>query len=72
MEIHMMHNEKESDCNKSTSRRLRPITIARPDAATGNPCPICPQAFPAKEATIPRSAKVVANPNEKATASPTT
>mgnify|MGYP003362192447 CR=1 FL=1 len=59
-------------CNKSTSRRLRPITIARPDAATGSPCPICPYAFPAKEATIPRSAKVVANPSEKAIASPIT
>ena len=24
-------------CSYNTSRRLRPITIARPDAATGNP-----------------------------------
>jgi len=49
---------------------LRPIRTAKPDAATGNPCPICPYAFPANEAAMPRTASVVANPNENAMESP--
>lgn len=56
----------------NTSRRLRPITIAKPDAAKGNPCPICPYAFPANEAAMPKMASVVANPIENAIEFPTT
>lgn len=56
----------------STSSRFRPIITAKPEAANGNPWPICPYAFPAKEAPIPNSARVVASPKEKATEFPTT
>lgn len=38
----------------------------------GKPWPICPYAFPAKEAAMPKSANVVANPNENAIEFPTT
>lgn len=54
----------------NTSRRFRPITIAKPEAAKGKPVPIWPYAFPAKEAPTPKSARVVANPNENAMESP--
>lgn len=54
----------------NTSRRFRPIRTAKPEAATGNPCPIWPYAFPANEAAMPRTASVVANPNENAMESP--
>lgn len=36
------------------------------EAATGSPWPICPYAFPANDAAIPRTASVVASPSEKA------
>lgn len=62
--------ENEGPIHVNTSRRFRPITTAKPEAATGNPCPICPYAFPATEAATPRSASVVANPNENAIESP--
>lgn len=42
------------------------MMIAKPEAAIGSPWPICPYAFPAKEAPIPRNASVVANPSENA------
>lgn len=57
---------------KNTSNKLRPITIAKPEAAMGSPCPICPYALPAKEAAIPRIANVVASPKANASESPTT
>lgn len=46
------------------------MTTARAEAAKGSPWPIWPYAFPAKEAPIPRSASVVANPNANAIESP--
>lgn len=55
-----------------TSRRLRPITTAKAEAAKGNPCPIWPYAFPANDAAIPRSARVVAKPRENAIEFPIT
>lgn len=54
----------------NTSRRFRPIRTAKPEAAKGRPLPICPYAFPAKEAPMPKSASVVANPNANAMESP--
>ena len=47
------------------------MRTAKPEAAKGNPCPICPYAFPANEAAMPRTARVVANPNANAMESPT-
>lgn len=47
------------------------MITASAEAAKGNPWPIWPYAFPAKEAAIPRSASVVAKPNAKAIESPT-
>lgn len=47
------------------------MITARPEAAKGNPCPICPYVFPANEAAMPRRASVVANPKANATESPT-
>lgn len=55
-----------------TSNRFKPITIAKKEAATGSPCPICPYAFPANAAAMPSSASVVANPRANAIESPTT
>lgn len=55
-----------------TSRRLRPIITATPEAAKGSPCPICPYAFPANEAATPKIASVVANPKENAIEFPMT
>lgn len=64
--------EYDGPVHENTSRRFRPIITAKPEAATGKPCPICPYAFPANEAAIPKSANVVANPNENAIESPMT
>lgn len=55
-----------------TSSRFRPMKMARVEEAKGSPCPICPYAFPANDAAIPRTANVVANPNEKAIEFPIT
>lgn len=54
-----------------TSRRFSPITIAKPEAASGKPWPICPYALPANEAPTPSNASVVARPNANARESPT-
>lgn len=58
----------DGSCKGRTSRRPRPMTMATRLTRMGRPSPIWPYAPPRNEETSPRAARVVARPEEKATA----